>query len=259
MLRAQTLPEGPVVQVSTSFEDAGFLAAFTERSGGVSEGVFRSLNLGLATNDVPDRVFENRRRVAAAFQLDRVAALRQVHSDTVVPVQDEPRWQGFDAAGRDVPQGDALLTSSVCLGLVVLTADCVPVALADPTTRVLAVVHAGWRGAAGGILQRAVASFPEPGRMLASIGPAVGPDHYEVGEEVANAVGSACEGGAVIHGSGSRPHLDLPATVHRILSSLGIRDVERSGDCTACHADRFFSYRRDGATGRQALIAARLT
>jgi YfiH family protein len=258
VLAERILPEGPAALVSTAFEDAGFLAAFTERTGGVSDGAFRSLNMGLATLDAAHRVFENRRRVAASFHLDHVAALRQVHGDTVIGVEQDPKWQGFAGGHREVPEGDALWTSSVGLGLVVLTADCVPVALADPVTRTVAVVHAGWRGVAAGVLRQAVCVFPEPHRTLASIGPAIGPDHYEVGEEVVAAVASASDGGAVTRRGETRPHLDLPATVHRILSNLGVRQVERSEECTACLPDRFFSYRRDGPTGRQALIAASL-
>jgi YfiH family protein len=243
--------------VSTAFEDAGFLAAFAERTGGVSDGPFHSLNLGLATADAPERVFENRRRLTAGFGVERVAALRQVHGSTMVRVGPDADWRGFGARRRHVPSGDALSTNSPGIGLVVLTADCVPVAMADPPTGVLAVVHAGWRGVAAGVLQEAASAFPEPGRVLAAVGPAVGPDHYEVGEEVVAAVGSASAGGAITHRRGSRIQLDLPGTVVRILGELGIRQVEAAQECTACLPERFFSHRRDGPTGRQGLLAAR--
>jgi polyphenol oxidase len=259
MLERRTLPEGPTALISTALEDAGFLGAFTERTGGSSEGPFRSLNLGLATKDSPDRVFDNRGRVAAGFGLRQIAALRQVHGSTVVHVESGPSWHGFDGGRRDVPQGDALATASPDLGLLILTADCIPVVMADPETRTLAVAHAGWRGVAAGVLAQAVASFPKPGRVRAAVGPAIGPDHYEVGEEVVAAVAAASSGGAIITGGAARPHLDLPGTVARILSELGVRRIERSEECTACLPDRFFSYRRDGITGRQALIAARLS
>jgi YfiH family protein len=258
VLERRTLPEGPTALISADLEDAGFLAAFTERTGGSSEGVFRSLNLGLATKDAPERVFDNRRRLTVGFGLREVAALRQVHGSTVVRVEAGPSWRGFDGGRRDVPQGDALTTASSDLGLLILTADCVPVVMGDPSTGMLTVAHAGWRGVAAGVLVRAVASFPEPGRVLVAVGPAIGPDHYEVGEDVVAAVGSASGGGAITTG-GSRPHLDLPGTVAQILSELGVRHIERSEECTACLPDRFFSYRRDGPTGRQALIAARLS
>jgi YfiH family protein len=259
VLERRTLPEGPTALVSTALEDVGFLAAFTERTGGSSEGPFRSLNLGLATKDSPERVFDNRRRVAHGFGLDQMAALRQVHGSTVVHVEAGPTWRGFDGGSREVPRGDALATASADLGLVVLTADCVPVVMADPVTHMLAVAHAGWRGVAAGVLIQAIGTFPEPGRIHAAIGPAIGPDHYEVGEEVVAAVASASSGGAIATGLGTRPHLDLPRTVAQILGELGVRRIESSEECTACLPDRFFSYRRDGPTGRQALIAARLS
>jgi YfiH family protein len=257
VLEHREIFDGCSAVISTSFEEAGFLAAFTQRTGGVSEGTFRSLNLGLATADEPDRVLENRRRVMDAFGLRRVAALRQVHGATVVPVEEGPRWEGFASGGRAVPDGDALTTSSANLGLVALTADCVPVAVADPVTHQLAIVHAGWRGVAAGVVTQALATFPEPARALAAIGPAVGPDHYEVGEDVVFAVSSATVGGAITRTTKGRPRLDLPGTVARILDELGVRRVERSADCTACQPERYFSHRRDGPTGRQALIAAR--
>jgi hypothetical protein len=130
--------------------------------------------------------------------------------------------------------------------------------MADPVTRLVAAVHAGWRGVAAGVLTEAVCIFPEPGRVLAAIGPAVGPDHYEVAEDVVAAVGSASGAGAITARGGARPHLDLAGTVARILGELGVGSVERSEDCTACQEARYFSYRRDGPTGRQALVAARL-
>ena len=258
VLQRREFPAGAAALVSTAFEDAGFLAAFTERTGGVSGGPFRSMNLGLATDDEPALVFENRRRVAEAFGLGQVAALRQVHGSTVVNVDPGPEWHGFEGRRRELPGGDALSTSSSGLGLVVLTADCVPVAIADPMTHLLAVVHAGWRGVAAGILRQAISLFSDPGRVLAAVGPAVGPDHYEVGEEVVAAVASASDGGALTRRGATRPHLNLPGTVVRILGELGVLSVECSEECTACQEARFFSYRRDGPTGRQALVAARI-
>jgi YfiH family protein len=259
MLDRRTLPDGPAALVSTTFEDAGFLAAFTERTGGVSRGMFHSLNLGLATEDEPEHVFENRRRVIGAFGFDQVAALRQVHGSTLVDVEPGTVWERFDGRRRDVPRGDALSTSSPSLGLVVLTADCVPVALADPASGTIAAVHAGWRGVAAGILDEALAVFSDPARVLAAVGPAVGVDHYEVGDEVVGAVDTATRGSAVVRRGGPRPHLDLPGTIVRTLEARGVASVEWSGDCTACQPDRFFSHRRDGPTGRQGLIAAKLS
>src|SRR5439155_7537521 len=107
------------------------------RTGGVSEGSFRSLNLGLATPDQPARIFENRRRLAAAFGLEHVAATRQVHGSRVVTVDAGVSWLGY-AGRRRLQAGDGLATSGAGLGLVILTADCVPVAMADPQAGLLA-------------------------------------------------------------------------------------------------------------------------
>ena len=107
---------------------------------------------------------------------------------------------------------------------------------------------------------RALAAFPDPSRVLAAIGPAVGPDHYEVGDGVVEAVSAVVRTGAVVERSDSstRPRLNLGATIERFLRDAGVRSIERADDCTACEAERFFSYRRDGDTGRHALIAVRL-
>src|SRR6266511_2399018 len=131
------------------------------------------------------------------------------------------------------------------------------VALADPAAGQLAVVHAGWRGVAQGVLRSALGCFPNPSEVRAAVGPAIGPDHYEVGPDVAAAVSAGNPGGAVTTRSGSRLLLNLPATVTRILAALGVRSVEWEEVCTACEPDRFLSHRRDGVTGRQAVVAIR--
>jgi purine-nucleoside/S-methyl-5'-thioadenosine phosphorylase / adenosine deaminase len=101
--------------------------------------------------------------------------------------------------------------------------------------------------------------FSDPARVLAAVGPAVGVDHYEVGDEVVGAVDTATRGSVVVRRGGPRPHLDLPGTIVRTLEARGVASVEWSEDCTACQPDRFFSHRRDGPTGRQGLIAAKLS
>jgi YfiH family protein len=131
--------------------------------------------------------------------------------------------------------------------------------LADPVAGRLATVHAGWRGVAGGIVGEALRSFDHPSDVRASIGPAIGPDHYEVDDDVVKAVDAVCPSGAVIRsrGSGTRPLLDLPSSIAGILIDAGVRRISSSGLCTACEEDRFFSYRRDGVTGRQGVVAIR--
>jgi YfiH family protein len=249
---------GVTVVISQRLEAAGFLAAFTERTGGVSHGPFATLNVGLRAGDDPGCTHENRRRVAAALGIDGFACVRQVHGDRILAIDRSHAQAGYLGPRSAVGDADGLVTTEAAVALAVLTADCVPVGLAEPATGRLAVVHAGWRGVAAGIVDRAIGLFTDPGNVVAAVGPAVGPDHYEVGEDVAAAVAAATDGGAVIRRTGPRHLLDLPGTVARRLEEHGVRDVEREDVCTACADPRFFSHRRDGPTGRQALVAVRL-
>jgi YfiH family protein len=243
--------------VSTREESDGFLVAFTERTGGTSRGSFRSLNLGLRSGDDQERVRENRRRVCAALGITSFACGQQAHGAGTARIGPRRAGAGFSDPEDAVPGVDALVTSSRGVAMAVLVADCVPLALVDPAAGRVCVVHAGWKGVAAGILQAALRPFAEPSRVRATMGPAIGLDHYEVGEDVALAVSAASGAGAKTRRVGSRLFLDLPGTVAVILKEHGVRTIERSGDCTACQKDRFFSYRRDGQTGRQALIAMR--
>lgn len=244
--------------VPRALEGRGFLAAFTERTGGVSAGPFETLNLGLATGDRRASVEENRGRVLGALGVPPPALARQVHGARVVRVGAGRAGAGWDGRAGPIADADALLVSRAGLPVAVLVADCLPIALADPAAGLLAVVHAGWRGLAAGVIERALARFPAPRRLLAAIGPAVGPCHYEVGEDVALAVAAGSEAGAVTARRGGRVRLDLAATAARVLRAAGVRRLEAAGACTACEEGRFFSHRRDGRTGRQALIAVRL-
>jgi YfiH family protein len=249
---------GVTFLVAKAMESAGFLVAFTERSGGTSTGPYRSLNLGLRDADESQRVLENRRRACRALDVPSFACAQQVHGTHRVRIGPKRAGAGYTDRDEAVPGTDCLVTASRGVAVAVMTADCVPIALGDPVKGTIAVVHAGWRGIARGVLASALGAFPEPSRLKAAIGPAVGPDHYEVREDVALAVGMAAEGGAVTERHGSRINLDLPGTVARVLRERGVRSIERAGECTACERARFFSYRRDGETGRQALVAVRL-
>lgn len=253
----RVLEGGIHVLVPDRLEADGFLVAFTERAGGVSEDAFRSLNLGLRCGDDPARALENRRRVCGAVGMPPFALVRQIHGTRIVRAGRKRIGAGFEDPSTALGSADAITTSSRGVALAVLAADCVPVVLADPAAGRLAVVHAGWRGVAEGVLRSAVGCFSNPAEVRAAVGPAIGPDHYEVGEDVAGAVSAASPGGAVTRPSGSRILLDLPATVARILGALGVRSIDREEVCTACEPERFFSHRRDGITGRQALVAMR--
>jgi purine-nucleoside/S-methyl-5'-thioadenosine phosphorylase / adenosine deaminase len=246
------------ILVSERLESDGFLVAFTERTGGVSgDPAFHSLNLGLRCGDDPANALENRRRVCRAVGLPPFSLVRQVHGARVVEAEAGRDGAGFSDPSTALGSADGIITTSPGMAVAVLTADCVPVAMADPRSGRLAVVHAGWRGIAAGVLHSALGSFEKPADVRAAVGPAVGPDHYEVGEDVARAVSAASQSGAVTERNGRQVLLDLPGTVARILGELGVRDIDWDPVCTACQPERFFSRRRDGITGRQALVAMR--
>jgi len=245
--------------VPRAMESDGFLVAFTERGGGVSTGPFASLNLGLRSGDDPRGVTQNRRRVVEGLGVAEFACVRQVHGARVVRAGRARAGAGFADPDTALGDADAIVTASAGVPVAVLTADCVPVALADARTGRVAVVHAGWRGVAAGVMAEALKHFPERAGVRAAIGPGICVDHYEVGEDVAFSVSAAIDGGAVTKRIGEALHLDLPASIARVLKAAGVRSIERAEECTAHLPERFFSHRRDGErTGRQGLVAVRL-
>jgi YfiH family protein len=224
---------------------------FSTRLGGVSEGPFESLNLGILTGDEPERVIENRTRLCRHAGVDpaRATMLWQRHSAGVVRAQADG---GVITAGFDHPPGDALWTDQPELAMMLLTADCLPVAIArgDGAEPALAVLHVGWRGLLEGIVAAAAEKLGS-GQLAAVIGPGIGPCCYEVGHEVA-APFRRRFGAEVMQGR----MLDLYTATEKALSSAGCGRIERVEMCTSCHPDLFFSHRRDGAgTGRQGVIA----
>lgn len=222
--------------------------SFSTRKGGVSSGRYASLNLGLMTDDVPDLIFENRRRLCIEAEVDgsRAAMARQVHGAEVRRA--EPK--GI-LTGQDHAVCDGLWTDQSGVALMVLTADCYPVALygGDHTPR-LAVIHAGWKGVLGGIAERGVDALgsrePE-----AVVGPGIGVCCYEVGDDVANPYADRFGRDVIVEG-----RLNLRLALERALARAGCRSIEHVNRCTACDEDVFFSHRRDGGvTGRQGVIA----
>jgi purine-nucleoside/S-methyl-5'-thioadenosine phosphorylase / adenosine deaminase len=214
--------------------------AFSTREGGVSEGPFASLNLGLLTEDTGVNVTENRRRLCEAVGADpeRLAMNRQVHAATVNRARAGER-------GRD---GDGLWTDEAGVPMLKVTADCLPLALARGKGRPgLALLHAGRLGLLEGIVEAGVAALG--GRLTAVVGPGIGPCCYEVGDEIAHAYRSRFGSDAV-----KGRNLDLWTVSERVLRDAGVEAVERLDVCTACDL-RFFSHRRDGGrTGRQGVI-----
>ncbi len=238
-------------------EGAGIMHAALTRLGGVSSGPFATLNLGHTVGDDLAAVEENHRRALSALGLRRnqVVSPYQVHSANV-------RLVGAAHAGTVQPDTDGLLTTTPGVALFFRFADCAPVLLFDPVQRAVGLVHAGWRGAANGVVGAAVAAFvrhagSKPGDLWAGIGPTIGPCCYEVGPEVAETVARACPAGTqvVVRQNGSL-HLDLPGAVRAQLLAAGVGEVEMSGICTACHTDEWFSHRAEnGRTGRFGMLA----
>lgn len=221
--------------------------AFSTRVGGVSSGPYESLNLGILTDDEPEHVEQNRRLLAAQVGLDpeRVAMGWQVHGSDLRDWPEPPRGGGYARPGAELPKVDGHLTGAQGVGLLVLVADCLPVALAAPGR--VAMLHCGWRGLAGGIIERALDSLDGP--VAAAIGPGIGPCCYEVGDEVLAAFRD-------LDGVAGGRMLDLAAVARRKLEHGGVAVIEHVGLCTSCRSDLFFSHRRDrGVTGRQGGIA----
>lgn len=231
----------------------GARAAFSTRLGGVSEAPYDSLNLGLLTEDADDAVVENRQRLAAAlgFRPDQVALGRQVHGVALARHESLPLACSFsgiankkEQANDGPPEVDGHVVTDSGLAALVFAADCLPVALHGPGG--VAMLHAGWRGLAGGILAAGAESV---GATRAAIGPGIGPCCYEVGEEVLSAF-------ADLDDVAAGRMLDLPGAARRLLIQAGVEEVESAGLCTSCEEELFFSHRRDaGRTGRQAGIA----
>ncbi|MGW2421696.1 peptidoglycan editing factor PgeF [Streptomyces sp. NPDC001709] len=224
--------------------------AFTDRWGGVSAAPYEELNLGGAVGDAPEAVRANRDIAAKSLGLDpgQVVWMNQVHGADVAVV-DAP-W----GTGSPVPEVDAIVTARRGLALAVLTADCVPVLLADPVAGVVAAAHAGRPGMVKGVVPAAVRAMTElgaePGRIVARTGPAVCGRCYEVPETMRAEV-AAVEPAAHAETSWGTPALDVSAGVHAQLDRLGVRDRAQAPECTL-ESDDHFSYRRDRTTGRLA-------
>jgi YfiH family protein len=224
-------------------ELAGGEVAFSTRQGGVSEGAYESLNLGILTDDDQARVARNRELAAAELALDpdRIAMGWQVHGTDIREWDAPPDGGGYASPGATLDRVDGHATGIPGVGLLVLVADCLPVALIAPGR--VAMLHCGWRPLAGGIVEKALASFEEP--PAAAIGPGIGRCCYEVGEEVLSEF-------AGLEGVAEGRMLDLRMVVRSKLEAGGVSSIEDVDLCTSCRPDLFFSHRRDkGVTGRQ--------
>ena len=220
----------------------GVTHGFYTRQGGVSGGIYESLNCGFGSGDAEDAVTENRSRLAADLGADALVSVHQYHSDQVVEVDRD--W------GRERPKADAMVCRREGMAIGILTADCGPVLLADAEAGVVGAAHAGWKGALGGVIEAVIEAMVERGarreRIVAAVGPLISQSSYEVGPEFVerfvdedHAFGRFFSGG-----QDDRAMFDLPGFCLYRLREAGIADAEWTGQCTYRDPERFFSYRR---------------
>ncbi len=221
-------------------------ALCTTRHGGASGGIYGTFNVGVAVGDDPALVAENRARLRSLLPGDPVW-LKQVHGTRVVNADEV----------HAIVEADACMTRSAGTVLAIQAADCMPVLLADRSGSVIAAAHAGWRGLASGVIENAVAAMKiAPANVLAWLGPAISGAAYEVGQDVHDAFTGADPTAAtafVAHGHG-KYLVDLYTLARQRLARLGVASVHGGSYCTFGDTDRFYSYRREGITGRMVAL-----
>jgi hypothetical protein len=224
----------------------GIRHAFFTRAGGVSEGVYASLNGGVGSHDAANKVAENRKRMATALKVspDRFLTAYQIHSPDVVTVT-EP-WSSGDR-----PRADAMVTNQPGIALGISTADCGPVLFADAQARVIGAAHAGWRGALTGVLEATLAAMEKSGgkreHIAVALGPMIRQPNYEVGAEFISRFRDADQDNARFFVPGERDGhamFDLAGYIAHRLRGAGISQIEDLGFCTYAEPERFYSYRR---------------
>lgn len=234
---------------------------FTTRFGGVSTGVFDSLNIALHRGDLEENVAKNYEILASALDFDRnkLVLTRQTHSDIVRMVTDR------DCMGLDhhhYPECDALVTNTPGVGLVVFTADCTPILFHDPVTGAVGAAHAGWRGTAANIAGKTVQAMVnafgcEPKNIRAAIGPNIGQCCFQTDAEVPEAMIEALGRSALIHirAKENKYYVNLKAINAQFLRNAGVVNIEISEECTMCQHERFWSHRcTKGNRGSQGAI-----
>ncbi len=278
-MQQNPLPDTSVLPVVTGPAWPGVRYFCTTRGGGVGRAPHDTLNLGLRAGDDPDAVVENRRRLRAMLPAEPLW-LRQVHGSEVIDAdlprgvaqrlaqaapQEAPAQSRTQVSAQpdEDPAVDSAVTAQAGRVLAVMAADCLPVMIVDQDATVLGAAHAGWRGLSGGVLENVLAALrrknPSATQWRAWVGPGIGPDAFEVGEDVLRAFTADDEQAATLF----RPYPGRPGKWLADLASLaalrlrraGVQEVHVSGMCTYTDRERFFSYRRDGATGRMAMLA----
>lgn len=231
-------------------------AVVSTRQDGVSQAPWESLNLGMHVNDNPDAVRNNRQRLIATLQtiapVEEGPWLNQVHGIKVVEAE-----KNSATSSEQTITADATTTTEKNLACVVMTADCLPVFFCNKEGTRVAVAHAGWRGLCDGILEETLKTFTDPAQVIAWLGPAIGPEKFEVGEEVRQAFMAhqieAAEAFRPRHNQG-KWLADIYTLARQRLGKAGIASVHGGSFCTHTDSERFFSYRRDGETGRMASV-----
>ena len=257
---------GVVFRTAEGFDAAGGVVhAFSTRLGGVSEGIWASMNLGTTRGDDPARVRENYRRFFTAIgaSMDKLVMSNQVHGAEIRTVRpDDYKSDLYAPEGYEV---DGLITDEPGVALVVFSADCLPILFYDPAKRVICAVHAGWRGTVAGIAARAVEKMAadygcDRKNILAAIGPGISQCHFETHSEVPNAVRAVLPGEAedyiLDHGNG-KYHVDLKGVNAALLRRAGLpgENITIDPDCTFCLPEKYWSHRvTAGARGSQAAV-----
>lgn len=238
-----------------------FRSLFTTRIAGTSNGAYDSLNLALHVGDDPRRVRENRRLIFDASGLNSSLAViaQQVHGASVAVVSEDDAGCGCFSHADAIPGVDALVTRSKNLPLMCFSADCLLLGLSDPKAGVLAILHAGWRGMAAGVIENTISTMRDQGADPANIhavgAPSIGPCCFEVGSEVVSALGAE----HVAQPLDTKAMYNLRKAAQSRLEFSGVRHLHIDATCTCCRGDLFFSHRRavrkgEKHTGRMAMV-----
>ncbi len=255
-MRCVTMPEATIGWLAADWPcPTGLIAGCTTRHGGFSEGVWQSNNLALHVGDDAATVQRNREGLQARLHAGAIQWLSQVHGTQVV--------RASSATASDAPEADAVWTDARGVALAIMTADCVPVVIADADGDVIGAAHAGWQGLRDGVLSRLLSAMPAPNdRLSAWLGPAISGRCYEVGEDVWSQFAAEHGDALSTHpDQADKRYLDLPAIARAQLLASGVRRVASSGWCS--YADeRFYSHRQAGhagqaTTGRMATLIMR--
>ena len=246
----------PFLQADGIRDAGGAAHGFSTRLGGVSQGMWASLNLGVSRGDNPDHVRENYRRFFSAIGAtgDKLAKTNQVHGGKIRVVT-AADWKG-DPYDRVDYEADGLMTDTPGVVLLIYSADCIPILLYDPVRRVVAALHAGWRGTAAGIAATAVQRMVDvydcrPEDILAAVGPGIGPCCFETHEDVPNAMMAAVSSAALPYVKvleNGKFSLDLNGINARLMARTGLSEehIAVSQDCTACMGEKYWRHRRMG-------------